>query len=182
MQSFVPTISPYQYRGTADAWDEDELLRAFAMASVIEVRAPDVGYYPSPWFSLGVSGGPGPMTMNGALPPIYPTVPEAFSLKVTKVGLLARKDDVLEGGRRGINRKWKEWSVLLTGSQLLLSRDPSWASLIQTRADPANGELSMPQPLIPKPDELLSVKDAVAVYDKSYHKAGECLICGMIRY
>ena len=176
MQSFVPAASPYLYRGTAGPWDEDELLRAFAMASIIEVRAPDAGYYPSPWFSLGVSGGPGPMNMNGSIPAAYPSGPESFSLKVTKVGLLMRKDDILEGGRRAINRKWKEWSVLLTGSQLLLSRDPTWAALITTRADPANGELSMPQSLIPKPDELLSVKDAVAVFDKSYHKVDAVLI------
>ncbi|THH34105.1 hypothetical protein EUX98_g16 [Antrodiella citrinella] len=170
VQSFVPMSSPYVYRGTSGPWNEDELLHAFAMATVIEVRAPDAGYYPSPWFSLGVSGGPGPMTISGGLSPSYPSGPELFSLKVTKVGLLMRKDDIVEGGRRAINRKWKEWSVLLTGSQLLLSRDPTWAGLIQARADPANGELSLPQSLIPKPDELLTVKDAVAVFDKSYTK------------
>ncbi|TCD63389.1 hypothetical protein EIP91_005597 [Steccherinum ochraceum] len=169
VQSYVPMQSPYVYRGTSDAWDEDELLRAFALASVIEVRAPDT-VYPAPWFSLGVSGGPGPMSIGGGMPSAYPPGPDAFSLKVTKVGLLMRKDDTLEGGRRAINRKWKEWSVLLTGSQLLLSRDPAWAALIQGRADQANGELSIPQSLIPKPDELVSVKDAVAVFDRSYTK------------
>ncbi|KAH8100636.1 hypothetical protein BXZ70DRAFT_893014 [Cristinia sonorae] len=169
VQSIVPMASPYVYLGTGGPWDEDELQHSFAMASVIEVRAPD-SFYPAPWFSLGAGSGAGPIAIGAALPHSYPEQLESFSLKVTKVGLLMRKDDVMEGGRRAMNRKWKEWSVLLTGSQLLLSRDSSWANLIQARADPANGELSMPQPMIPKPDELLSVKDAVAVFDRSYTK------------
>lgn len=128
------------------------------------------GYYPAPWFSLSVGGGPGPMTLGGTVPPPYPASPEAFTLRVTKVGVLWRKDEVLEGGRKPLNRKWKEWSVLLTGSQLLLCRDLTWANLIQAKVDRANGEAPLSYASIPKPDELLSVKDTVAVYDKSYTK------------
>jgi hypothetical protein len=40
-------------------------------------------------------------------------------VRMTKVGLLTRKDDLLEGGKRGNWRKWKQWTVILTGSQLL---------------------------------------------------------------
>lgn len=110
------------------------------------------------------------MTLGGTVPPPYPASPEAFTLRVTKVGVLWRKDEVLEGGRKPLNRKWKEWSVLLTGSQLLLCRDLTWANLIQAKVDRANGEAPLSYASIPKPDELLSVKDTVAVYDKSYTK------------
>ena len=102
-----------------------------------------------------------------AVPPY--TIPhEVLSLKVTKVGFLQRKEDVLEGGRKAGNRKWKELSVMLTGSQLLFSRDPGWASAIQSQLASEAG--SVPRASIPRPDEMLSVRDAVAVFDRSYTK------------
>lgn len=39
-------------------------------------------------------------------------------LRITKVGLLSRKEDVLDG-KKASSRKWKTYSVVLTGSQLL---------------------------------------------------------------
>ena len=41
-------------------------------------------------------------------------------LKITKLGVIDRKDDLIEGGKKASSRKWKTWSVMLTGSQLLL--------------------------------------------------------------
>lgn len=170
VQVYVPLISPYHYQGTAGSWDEQELLRAFALADVVGVCTSDNRYYPTPWFSLGVSGGPGPMTLSNLPSPTFSTSGDVFTLRVTKVGVLSRKDDILEGGRKAMNRKWKEWSVLLTGSQLLLYRDASCAVTIRAHADAVKGDMSLPRSFIPKPDELLSVKDAVAVFDKSYTK------------
>ena len=100
--------------------------------------------------------------------PTYPIGQEVLSVKVTKVGFLQRKDDVLEGGKKAGNRKWKEWGVMLTGSQLLFSRDPNWTSVIQSQLTPE--ARSVPRNSIPRPDEMLSVRDAVAVYDRSYTK------------
>ena len=90
------------------------------------------------------------------------------ALKVTKIGLLNRKDDVLEGGKRASNRKWKQWTVILTGSQLLFFRDPS--SFLGAQSVPADGQVTLPQVTMGRPDELMSVKDAVAVFDRSYLK------------
>jgi hypothetical protein len=48
------------------------------------------------------------------------TSPTAVThIRMSKVGLLTRKDDLLEGGKKGNWRKWKQWTVILTGSQLL---------------------------------------------------------------
>lgn len=174
VRSHVPMTSPYVYEGTAGPWDEDELLRAFATAEVVEVSASDSRYYPAQWFGLGIGGGPGPMSM-ATLPSSFTSLIEGFSFKVTKIGVLMRKDDVLEGGRKANSRKWKDWSVLLTGSQLLLSREPSWAVTIQKQAYGTNGEVSLPHAMLPKPDELFSVKDAVAVFDESYSKVCVCI-------
>lgn len=137
------------------------------MASVVEV-ASEHRYASPPWFSLNVGGGPSTMAMPA---PSYASMAiEVTSFKVTKVGLLTRKDDMIEGGRKASNRKWKEWSVLLTGSQLLFSRDPTWATLIQSRASAGNGVMALQQGSMPRPDEMYTVKDTVAVYDRSYTK------------
>lgn len=143
---------------------------AFARAALIEVGAVDSYKASSPFFGLSVGGLPSPMTTMGAMPDIYPETGEIWTLKVTKVGLLNRKDDILEGGKKAINRKWKTWSIILTGSQLLLFRDPSWATALLRQSDSSDGQILLPQVPLFRPDELLSVKDAIAVYDKSYVK------------
>jgi hypothetical protein len=106
----------------------------------------------------------------GAVGEFFPPTNEVWTLKVTKVGLLDRKDDTVEGGKKAINRKWKTWSVILTGSQILLFRDPSWATSLLAQPKTPEGRVVIPQASLFKPDELLSVKDAIAVFDKSYTK------------
>ena len=91
-------------------------------------------------------------------------------IKVTKVGSLLRKEDTVEGGRRAINRKWREWCILLTGSQLLFFRDSTWASNVQAQLAKSNGQVLLQQTSLPQPDEMLSVRDAIAVFDRSYTK------------
>lgn len=52
-------------------------------------------------------------------PPKKRDRPLISTLKITKVGLLSRKEDLAEGGKKAQSRKWRGWSVVLTGSQLL---------------------------------------------------------------
>lgn len=162
--------NPYSYEGTAGPWDEEDLQRAFAKASTIEVGAVD-NNRSTPFFGISVGGAASPLVSGlGSLPEILPTTGEIWTLKVTKVGLLNRKDDFLEGGKKATYRKWKVWSVILTGSQLLFFRDPSWATTLLAQSETSDGQIIFPQTSIFKPDELLSVKDAIAVFDKSYTK------------
>ena len=172
VNSFIPAESPYYYRGTADAWDEDELQRAFALAGTVELAAVDSRYMGSPWFTLSVSGGPGPMFQSplGSLPPVTPSNNGPWNVKVTKVGLMLRKEDILEGGKRAMSRRWREWCVLLTGSQLMFFRDTTWAAQIQTQSSPMNGHLIIPHAALPQPEETYSVRDTIAVFDKTYTK------------
>lgn len=167
----MPLENPYSYRGTGQPWDSQELQHAFARASVIEVGSSD-NRVPSPFFALNVAGGlPSPVaSVGGGLSDMLPPTNEVWTLKVTKVGLLIRKDDTVEGGKRATNRKWKTWSVILTGSQLLFFRDPTWATSLLAQSESPDGQIIFPQASLFKPDELLSVKDAVAVYDKNYTK------------
>ncbi|KAF7966779.1 hypothetical protein HWV62_37033 [Athelia sp. TMB] len=169
VEDVIPLESPYSYTGTKPLWDEEELHQAFARATIIEIGASDVQRGHSHLFG-GMAVMPNPPMGVNALPEYYPATGEVLTLKITKFGLLNRKDDVLEGGRRANNRKWKPWSVILTGSQLLLFRDPAWATTLLVKPETPDGQLLFPQTSLFKPDELLSVKDSIAVYDKSYAK------------
>lgn len=99
-----------------------------------------------------------------------PPSDEVWTLKVAKVALLNRKDDLLPGGKKAMSRKWRPWSVILTGSQLLFFRDTSWATNLVAQFETSGGQVIFPHAAIFKPDELYSVKDAIAVYDRSYTK------------
>lgn len=167
MDDYVPMENPYAYEGTAGPWDEAQLRFAFAKAGEMEVNCADHGLM-SPFFGLGMGGGsPSPLGSAG-MP--SESSSDVWTLKVTKVGLLNRKDDILEGGKKASNRKWKLWSVVLTGSQLLFFRDSSWSTTMLAQTVPSDGHVIFPQQAMFKPDEVLSVKNAVAVIDKSYTK------------
>ncbi|KAJ7900023.1 hypothetical protein B0H14DRAFT_2671934 [Mycena olivaceomarginata] len=171
VDAYVPRENPYSFQGTAGPWDEQDLQMAFAKANVIEVGAATT-FRVTTLLSLGPGvGAPlGPMGAfpdTGALPEVGNG--EVLNLRVTKVGILNRKDDFLEGGRKSSNRKWRPWSVILTGSQLLLFRDPAWAAGLLAQAESPDAQSTFPQAIF-KPDELLSVKDAIAVFDRSYAK------------
>jgi hypothetical protein len=175
---FVPWRNPYSYEGTHGPWNEEELRRAFAKAGVIEVGSLDERRFSStPFFALPVVGvstpvpAGGPQSLSGSLGalPDYMSggaaARDVWTLKVTKAGVLQRKDDAAEGGRRAPNRKWREWSVILTGSQLLFFRDPGWVASMLSQSEAPDAEA--PAGML-RPDELLSVKDAIAVYDQLY--------------
>ncbi|KAJ6627238.1 hypothetical protein B0H10DRAFT_1996195 [Mycena sp. CBHHK59/15] len=170
VDAYVPRENPYSFEGTAGPWNEQDLQLAFAKANVIEVGAVN-NIRVATLLSLGPGGAPTPLSpFAGALPEIVPPTGEVSTLRITKVGILNRKDDVLEGGKKSSNRKWKPWSVILTGSQLLLFRDPAWANGLISQAESLDAQFIFPQTAVFKPDELLSVKDAIAVFDKSYSK------------
>lgn len=170
VESFVPLENPYSYEGTLGPWNEEELRHAFAKAGVIEINTFDNRRMSQqPYFALSVNGLSSPMMSSiGALP--EPVVREMMTIKVTKVGLLNRKDDTVEGGKKALSRKWREWSVVLTGSQLLLFRDPSWANSLMEQVRSSDGHVLFPPDAVLRPDELISVKDSVAVFDRSYTK------------
>lgn len=84
-------------------------------------------------------------------------------------------DDATDSSNRKTSRKWKSWSVILTGSQLLFFKDPFWALTLQEqmKSDSVNakrdekGQVLLPRVARFVPDEVFPVKDAVAVWDRS---------------
>jgi hypothetical protein len=78
---------------------------------------------------------------------------------------------VVDGGKRSAIRKWRQWSVILTATQLLFFRDTTWASALMEQK--ASGELQqslLPHSAFLRPDELVSLHDTVAVFDTLYTK------------
>jgi hypothetical protein len=153
VESFVTLDNPYSYAGTSGSWDEEKLHGAFAKATVIKVASESTRF--------GVT----------YVSAVSDTSNEIWNLNLVKVGAVNRKDDLLEGGKKAMNRKWKPWSMILTGSQLLLFRETTWANTLLTHS--SNGQAVFPQNSVFKPDELLSVKDTITVFDKSYRKVNE---------
>ena len=156
---------PFSYHGTLTSFNEEELRMSFAKAGVIEVSS-EARRASASVFAVSVGG--------------FVAIPEAESvtttpdrdvvLKVANVGLLQRRDIALEGGKRAPARKWREWSVVLTATQMLFFRDPIWATHLQEQAAAGAEQLLMPPSSLLRPDEVLNIKDAVAVYDRSYAK------------
>ena len=78
-------------------------------------------------------------------------------------------------------RNWRGWSAILTGSQLLFFKDPVWALTLIEQMQRSTGDelasrLSLPEAMIFKPDEVIPVKDCVAVYEP-YSKIVSSPIC-----
>lgn len=173
MNSFVPLENPFSYEGTEGSWDERELHQAFLNASIVHIQVPSTLRTLPPVFGANTCEQPrvsGEDGCNNATQSKW----EVWDLKFTKVGLLNRKDDILEGGKKSSNRKWKSWSVVLTGSQLLFYRDPTLAtSLLQS--SPSSQQTQPVHTVVFGPDESFSLKDAIAVYDRSYTKVCSCM-------
>lgn len=165
------------------------LRNTFAQAPFIELRekaSPLEAPIPLHGLAVGGVGSVFIRSVPGMVEPLSRAVNEVWTLKVTKVGLLLRKgfafaiisnsfsdprkDDMLNGGKRSGNRKWKEWAVILTASQLLFFRDTTLATieLLQEQIG-ADGESQISSTLL-HPEEILSLKDCVAVYDMAYTK------------
>jgi hypothetical protein len=165
VEAHVPLHNPYHYRGTADDWDNEALYCAFAKANMIEVHP--LYDHRSPLFS----GNLGNTSSSSACSEMPSQTSRIWGLKVAKAGILNRKDDLQEGGKKAGNRKWKPWSAILTGSQLLLFRDPLGASNLLAQSEALDGQELVPTASVLKPDELLPVNDSVAVFDDTYTKA-----------
>lgn len=125
----------------------------------------------TPFFGISVGGVASPYLNGlGGTTETQPA-PETWTIKFTKVAVLNRKDELLEGGKKPLNRKWRPCSVALTRSQLLLFRDLSWSSTLLSWNNPPK-KTPIPSTSF-KPDEIIPLNDALAVLDRSYSKVNE---------
>ena len=99
--------------------------------------------------------------------------PGVVDIKITKVGILWRKDTKKKKARS----PWQEWGAILTGAQLYFFRNTAWIKNLMHQHDShhKHGYAGAPVIFKPpleqfKPDVLMSTEDAVALLDNNYKK------------
>ncbi|KAF9044873.1 hypothetical protein BDZ89DRAFT_1058971 [Hymenopellis radicata] len=168
VENYIPTSNPYSWQGTTGKWDDDELQQAFARAAVIPISSEGTRTS-APFFSMGFPHAGYPSLAG--LPESTPSGGELWTLRATKIGMLSRKDEVGIGGKKAGTRKWKPFNVILTGSHILFSRDTTWAQAQASPSRPSSGDKqSLALHSSFRFDEIMTVKDIVAVSDSSYTK------------
>jgi hypothetical protein len=162
-------LDPFSFSGTVPFLDSSDLQAAFS----------------NPPYSLSIpfarkDGLSASLANSGGMPGLVPSSKSSSDtiVPLSKMGVLWRKDDILESGKKSSNRKWREMSVFLTGGQLLFFKDHTWAPDLLAKAEekPHLGDqhesspLAVPDGRIFKPDQTLSLAHHVALYDFSYIK------------
>ena len=105
--------------------------------------------------------------------------PGVVDIKITKVGILWRKDMKKKKARS----PWQEWGAILTGAQLYFFRNTTWIKSLMHQHDSHHKHRLPGSPVIfrpPleqfKPDVLMSTEDAVALLDTTYKKHKHALV------
>ncbi|CAI6084727.1 unnamed protein product [Clonostachys chloroleuca] len=149
----------YNYLGSATSLNMKDLQKTFFRTGVLQIVS--ARSRPDAFMSEKTATNP-----NDAHPGIV-------DIKVTKVGLLWRKDPK----KRKTRSPWQEWGAILTGAQLYFFRNTSWVKNLMHQYDShiRAGHDGIPVIFKPpleefKPDALMSTHDAVALHDSSYKK------------
>lgn len=111
--------------------------------------------------------------VNSSNPHTVETQQGIVDLKITKVGTLWRK----AAKKKKARSPWQEWGAILTGSQLYLFKNASWAKGLvhQFMSHQRQGAPRMPVTFSPplqdfKPDALIKTENAVALVDATYQR------------
>jgi hypothetical protein len=167
VEEYAPLEKRYSYKDNLTTWNEKNMHEAFSNAGIIEVGGTERRMSTMFTRNLGPFGTTLPLHQSSGS---TNTPHQVSALRVAKAGLLSRKDTTLDIGKRAKTGKWRSWSVVLTSSQLLLFRDHSWATSLQEQMKLRDGRALIPPVPLLKPDEVLSLKDSVALHDSSGDK------------
>jgi len=149
----------YSYLGTAQTLNLRELQSTFFKTGILQIIS--ARSRPDAFMTEQTATNP-----EGAHPGIV-------DIKITKVGLLWRKDPK----KKKTRSPWQEWGAILTGAQLYFFRNTGWIkNLMQQYETHINqGHDGIPVIFKPpldnfKPDALMSTDGAVALVDSTYKK------------
>ncbi|KAM7194794.1 protein transport protein sec73 [Naviculisporaceae sp. PSN 640] len=149
----------YSYTGTASSLNLGELQRTFFKTGVLQIVS--ARSRPDAFMSERTATNP------------EEAHPGIVDIKITKVGLLWRKDQK----KKKTRSPWQEWGAILTGAQLYFFRNTTWIkSLMHQYEDHVKkghgGDPCIFKPPLEqfKPDALMSTDGAVALMDSSYKK------------
>ena len=150
---------PYNYLGTAKHLSMKELQRTFFKTGVLQI--------------VSARSRPDAFMTEKTVTNPEEAHPGIVDIKITKVGLLWRKD----AKKKKTRSPWQEWGAILTGAQLYFFRNTTWIKHLmhQEKDHLKKGHDSDPCIFKPpleqfKPDGLMSTDGAVALVDSSYNK------------
>ncbi|OAA66197.1 guanyl-nucleotide exchange factor [Cordyceps fumosorosea ARSEF 2679] len=149
----------FNYLGTATSLNMNDLQKTFFRTGVLQIVSPRSR--PDAFMSEKTATNPDEAPQG------------IVDIKITKVGLLWRKD----AKKRKTRSPWQEWGAILTGAQLYFFRNTSWVkSLVHQYENHIKaGHDGVPITFNPplhefKPDALMSTHGAVALLDTTYKK------------
>ncbi|KAK3378189.1 hypothetical protein B0H63DRAFT_239861 [Podospora didyma] len=150
---------PYSYLGTAKSLNMKELQKTFFKTGVLQI----VSARSRPDAFLTEKTATNPEAAH----------PGIVDIKITKVGLIWRKDTK----KKKTRSPWQEWGAILTGAQLYFFRNTAWIKSLMHQYDSHlkrgnDGDPCIFKPPLDqfKPDALMSTDGAVALMDSTYKK------------
>ncbi|KAI9297478.1 hypothetical protein K502DRAFT_323279 [Neoconidiobolus thromboides FSU 785] len=146
--SIVPERSPYTYRSSQNVFSDALIKNPFK----IKVRGIQ------PHFQHKVKARP----VSGFSIQYLDESADISELQCLKEGLLLRKSDLNEAGHKTHLRSWREFWVVLAGSQLVLFKE---VSTMRTRSEHLDSTSPAPQPY-----SITSVANSIVVLDREYTK------------
>ena len=149
----------YSYLGTAQSLNLQDLQKTFFRTGILQI--------------VSARSRPDAFMSEKTVTNPDEAHPGIVDIKITKVGLLWRKD----AKKKKTRSPWQEWGAILTGAQLYFFRNTNWIKNLmhQYEGHIKQGHDGMPVIFKPpleqfKPDALMSTDDAVALRDSTYKK------------
>jgi hypothetical protein len=149
----------YSYLGTAPSLNLQDLQKTFFKTGVLQI--------------VSARSRPDAFMSDKTVNNPEEAHPGIVDIKITKVGLLWRKD----AKKKKTRSPWQEWGAILTGAQLYFFRNTTWIKNLmhQHETHIKQGHDGIPVIFKPpleqfKPDALMSTDDAVALLDSTYKK------------
>ena len=149
----------YNYLGTAQSLNLQDLQKTFFKTGVLQI--------------VSARSRPDAFMSEKTVTNPEEAHPGIVDIKITKVGLLWRKDTK----KKKTRSPWQEWGAILTGAQLYFFRNVAWIKNLMHQLENhiKQGHDGIPVIFKPpleqfKPDALMSTDDAVALLDSTYKK------------
>ena len=150
---------PYGYLGTARSLNLKELQKTFFKTGVLQI--------------ISARSRPDAFLSDRTVSNPEDADPGIVDIKITKVGILWRKD----AKKKKTRSPWQEWGAILTGAQLYFFRNVTWIKSLMSQYEEhiKKGHDGDPCIFTPpldqfKPDALMSTDGAVALMDSTYKK------------
>ncbi|KAK0626662.1 hypothetical protein B0T14DRAFT_111932 [Immersiella caudata] len=150
---------PYGYLGTAKSLNLKELQKTFFKTGVLQI--------------ISARSRPDAFMTDMTAKNPEEAHPGIVDIKITKVGILWRKD----AKKKKTRSPWQEWGAILTGAQLYFFRNVAWIKNLMSQYEEHvkkghDGDPCIFKPPLDqfKPDALMSTDGAVALMDSTYKK------------